>query len=731
MNKYIPIQLVLFLCVFCACTNAQTNKLTSAKTEKHKGRMVYNINGERYYPIMYSAPYAKVRTPFTEDGAANYTNFTKAGFNLFEMTLYIRSIWKEDGTIDIEATNTELIDNLKGIYAINPNAFFQIRIMLNAPTWWHKKYPEELVNYARRDIDYKMGNEIANAPRASLASERWKKESTAILKQLLDYIQTTEVGNRVFSFMMCAGVYNEWHYYGFPEEPDTGIAMTNRFQQWLKDKYKTDAALQNAWNDKTVTIATATVPKLDERKKHPSGVFRNPQKERRIIDYFMNQHDAVERAIYEYTKYVKEYWPSDVLVGVFNGYFFYHKGGFNTGGHLAFDKILKNPYIDFIASPYSYAEAAREAGGTSQPRAVIESINLHNKLFMTEQDRMTHLPSRRTGITNLTNEAESIAAMRTNYAQMVNHATGYWLFDFGDIGNWNSPNMMADIKVQKEYCDKILNETYTSSADVAFIHDFKSFYYIAETDNPQSDELQVASATAMSTDAYKSGVAFNTYLLSDLERIDLDRYKVIVFGITYALTDAQMDYINTQVKKDGRTVVFTYASGITDGETLDVDRMEALTGFDMATLALNTPPEIALNNGTSFGLAGYFQGAGNALVDPLFEVKEEGVEVLGHYANTKSCAIARKQADDCTVIYAALPLRNPDFMRGVFKQAGAHIYSESNDVIVAGGGVICIAASKGTGGERTLLLKNGKKVTVHLEPGASKIIDEKTGEELF
>jgi len=148
-------------------------------------------------------------------------------------------------------------------------------------------------------------------------------------------------------------------------------------------------------------------------------------------------------------------------------------------------------------------------------------------------------------------------------------------------------------------------------------------------------------------------------------------------------------------------------------------------------LALNTPPEITLKNGASFGLADYFQGAGNALVEPLFEVNEAHVEVLGNYANTKSCAIARKQEDDCSVIYAALPLRNPDFMRGVFKQAGAHIYSESNDVIVAGGGVICIAASKGTGGERTILLKNGKKIPLKLASGASKIIDEKTGKVLF
>ena len=121
--------------------------------------------------------------------------------------------------------------------------------------------------------------------RQSLASERWQQEADVIVKQFLDYLQTTRVGKRVFSFLIGGACGSEWTYFGYKQEPDTGDAMTRRFRQWLADKYVTDVALQQAWNDPRVTIATAVVPDMEERR-YNLGVFRDPQKERRILDYY-------------------------------------------------------------------------------------------------------------------------------------------------------------------------------------------------------------------------------------------------------------------------------------------------------------------------------------------------------------------------------------------------------------------------------------------------------------
>ncbi|MFQ8804301.1 MAG: hypothetical protein ACLR8Y_03190 [Alistipes indistinctus] len=70
----------------------------------------------------------------------------------------------------------------------------------------------------------------------------------------------------MFSFLIGGACGSEWTYFGYKQEPDTGDAMTRRFRQWLADKYVTDVALQQAWNDPRVTIATAVVPDMEERR---------------------------------------------------------------------------------------------------------------------------------------------------------------------------------------------------------------------------------------------------------------------------------------------------------------------------------------------------------------------------------------------------------------------------------------------------------------------------------
>ena len=58
------------------------------------------------------------------------------------------------------------------------------------------------------------------------------------LGMLLQKLAATPEGAALFSIQVAAGVFGEWHYYGFTEnEPDVGPAMTARFREWLKAKY--------------------------------------------------------------------------------------------------------------------------------------------------------------------------------------------------------------------------------------------------------------------------------------------------------------------------------------------------------------------------------------------------------------------------------------------------------------------------------------------------------------
>ena len=736
--------IVCTVCFMSACTTLFSDELTKAKLDDHHGRMIFNINGKRYAPMMYSPGLSICRYPYVEDGRINFTNFTKAGVDLIEMNVDLRNAWNLDGSLNIPMIRYELINILDGILAINPNACFQVRVDFHAPHWWLDLYPEELVQYARGPIDFSTATDILRAPNASLASARWQEDATAIVKQFLDYLQTTKAGKRIFSFLVDGGCNGEWTYFGYKQEPDTGGAMTKHFRNWLSEKYKTDQSLQAAWLNPKATIATATVPDMEERR-YNTGVFRDPQKERRIMDYYHCHQETVESNINYFTKFFKTNWPSDVLIGIFNGYLF-SDNDFNSTGYLYFDRLLDSPYIDFFAGPYNYNYDARDLGGTSQPRCLVESVNLHGKLLMTEQDRITHLIHQsRTNETVFTTDDESVAMLRTNFAQLVSRASGYWFMEFSAhpgyppffahvplkeyAGNFNSPRLMADIKHQKDYYDRAIHSDYVPAADVVFFYDFNTFYYMAEADNRQTREIQYASNNWLTADAYRSGASFDTYLYSDLKTVDLSRYKVVVFGTTYCISDEDMAFINKHVKKDGRMVIFNYAPAYTDGAKLDVGRISEITEMEVRSVTLSVPPIVTFK-GKNYGLEA--DGSpGRVPVTPLFEISDKNVVILGQYKGLDATAVAMKKQADYSVVYAALPLRNPDLMRELFKEAGAHIYNNANDVVIAGGGIVCVATKEKEGGHRVIRLRNGKNVEVEMKSGSTVILNAQTGERIF
>jgi hypothetical protein len=288
---------------------------------------------------------------------------------------------------------------------------------------------------------------------------------------------------------------------------------------------------------------------------------------------------------------------------------------------------------------------------------------------------------------------------------------------------------MADIKHQKDYYDKAIHADYAPAADVAFFYDFNTFYYMAEADNRQTREIQYASNNWLTADAYRSGASFDTYLYSDLKTIDLSRYKVVVFGTTYCISDEEMAFINNHIKKDGRMVIFNYAPAYTEGAKLDVQRISEITEMEVRPIEIATPPVVTFKD-KDYGLEA--DGSpGRVPVTPLFEIIDKNVVVLGQYKGSDAIAVAMKKQTGYTIVYAALPLRNPDLMHELFREAGAHIYNDANDVVIAGGGIVCVATKANEGGHRMIRLRNGKKVELEMKSGSTVILNDQTGEIIF
>ncbi len=176
-----------------------------------------------------------------------------------------------------------------------------------------------------------------------MASTKWRCQATAKLIEFCRRLSAMPEGDAVVGLHLAGGVYGEWHYWGFSHQPDTGPAMTARFRQWLKGKYGGNGALRAAWNDPQATLAAAGVPGLDERLRTDDGLFRDPRRQRKVIDYYQCQQELVADQVIHFCRTAKEHWPRHLITGAFYGYLFHMFDMLAPGGHLETGRVSGFP----------------------------------------------------------------------------------------------------------------------------------------------------------------------------------------------------------------------------------------------------------------------------------------------------------------------------------------------------------------------------------------------------
>ena len=200
---------------------------------------------------------------------------------------------------------------VRGVLDVCPGAAIVVRFHVNAPYWWNERNRNECTQYADGPTDtrnYGPPNDLENGDvdrplRASLASEKWRSASAEKLAEFCRNFSTTPEGASVIGIHVSGGVYGEWHYWGFIDhDPDTSPAMTNYFKKWLEQKYKTQERLRDAWKDPGVDFEQASIPSTSERDTTYAGVFRDPVREQRLIDYFECQQFVVAEDIIFFCK---------------------------------------------------------------------------------------------------------------------------------------------------------------------------------------------------------------------------------------------------------------------------------------------------------------------------------------------------------------------------------------------------------------------------------------------
>lgn len=542
-----------------------------AALKHHNGAPAVFINGVPRPAVMYRGTV----DPASVHGRRQIANFRDAGIHLQCLYTTLLGCWKAPGEYDFSGIDTLI----RSFLSVDPDAYLLLHIRLIMPEWWMQANPDEWVRYATSDaID--SSDESYRVKRASPASEVWLRDASDAWRAAIRHIEAQPWGKRVIGYHAGYGIYTEWHYFGSwsDQYPDTSPAMTRAFRMWLRDKYPTVDDLRRAWRDDAITFDNAAVPTMQARRTATLQTVRDPVLERPVIDYYHCQQDVIANAIEHFGRIAKEETGGDAIYGVYYGYFFGVRPQ-TQGGHLAFERLLKSPSIDYFVAPYSYAD--RLMGQDGRLRSLAAAINAAGKVHIIEADIRTYLHSRNEYGRTDTRE-ESLAAIRREFATSLIEHTGFWFVDFGPDGRggwFDHPEIMAEAKALQEVATAAVSKPRESVAEIAVVCDLESGYLLSDTEGMAQ---MYALTEKLGTALYHLGAPVDFVFLGQLDSLDLSRYKLLVFLNTIRMTPAQASAVE-ELRLSGRhATVFIWAPGLCEPDRVLVQQASRVTGLDLS-----------------------------------------------------------------------------------------------------------------------------------------------------
>ena len=666
-----------------------------AEVKKEGGYPTLYIDGKQVNPLIYALSDVPLGEPDGKCAQRNIPLFHEAGIDLVSVCTQIDLDWKENG----EYTAEHQIKCIREITKANKDAKILFRLNITPPYWWMRKYPEELIKYYDAESAdtgrgvYVIQKDKGNEMKVSFVSERWYRDVKKVLKRLCAILHEKDLVKSVFAIQVAYGTYGEWHmfgrYYGSELfEGDYSLPMLAFFRKYLKKKYKTDAALQKAWGDCSVTLGTATLATPTQRKSYRNDdgfLYRVPEYHMQALDTLKCFQLGAPNAISTFAKCIKETWDG-VLVGSFYGYYF--GCGDVFGRMLEPYMLFEDKNIDFLAGPSAYT-ANKRAGNATFLRYFAETMRLNGKLFICEMDQGYKSYScyrSDPGNTYVCKDnAEYNAIMTRNILENILRGMGAWYFDhrhpedsmYEKIGYWDDPERLAGIKRVCEFSQSMreLRPVFTSSADVLIVYDTESIYHFGPSlTGDLSDVHNTYNQFDMADAIAKSGVGYDMILVRDLQKCDISKYKCVLFVACEAMRKSDYDYILGVVMGGGRTVAFMRKNGYI------VDNKTALSN-------------VAALYGTAIPQEYYEEQRAN-----------HRVVIVPEFAYEK------------------------DFYTRLFESAGAHVYTRDGEVVCAQNGFVAVHTK---GMAQTMVHLECDDVNVTLDECSTVVLDSQTGKRVL
>lgn len=679
MKKFIYALIILSIGV-SAISFGEDNKVEKFKEVVGQNSMFWSRLGWPIDPPFATKKGTAAMVEGTNAKTKNYVSLmSKAGIKI--MTTNISSGWLGNDLYDY----TEVDKSLDGIFEVAPDAYYMPRVKLNVPPSWCAKNPEEAAVYFPGKLTNEEITEIFNKGEfdvqgvrpyrkvglQSFASKKWLADAGEALRRFVEHLENSKYKDRIIGYHIAFGMAGEcahwrgWEYDKIKDvRGDYGKAFTRGFYDWGIAKYGSVENLAKAWNQPNISRENVVLP-TPARREHE---WRDAK------EFFRDAPDGVisadmERFISECSANALDVFGGVVkkasggkAVGAFYGYYMnLPRAGYT--GHLAYDKLLASKNIDFICAPKMYERNLAGDPGGYQNAAM--SISL-KKLYIDELDNppytyvkgdMSHLSAK--------NLSQTRTVMWREVSKNLSINAGFWWMDLK--GGWfTAEDVLGEVSsIEKNIAKLRADKSGKRFAQILYVTDEQSFHCI-RPDAKLHDDLFRQTYPEINL----CGAPTEHYRLSDLDQIDLSKYKMIFFANTIALSSKQWRKLEKRIA-DGTAIIWNYAPGVRSANTFDLDNSKKITGMKLEVVE-NIPQAFTIR------AKGMFEGYSDAKKDfekrrpyPIFKiVPDKTTTVLSEYTDgVEGVALASKIIRGKTHYLSAVPFLTADKFRKIAKLA--------------------------------------------------------------
>ena len=681
-----------------------------ARLIKRNGMMKIMVNNEILEPVGYMT----YNVDGNQFGAMEEMGNRIVFFGAYATDMGLNSLagskaWGPHYYLDYNNFDFTEIDRILELIAPNGKGPFILpRVYFSTPSWWERDNPEEVCRV-----------QSGESAREAFGSEKWREDMWSAVKALIDHINDSKWKELIISYHVCAGSTEEWGYHGHKHQGDLAdYSEVNRkcFQAWLQKKYGSIESVNRAWNSSYTKFEEIPIPRVIERDYALRGIVRAPEKEQHVIDYNAFESDQIAETILWFAKRIKDYTDKKLLVGAFYGYINHHADA--RHGSFSLHKLLQSKDVDFLCT-------TNELGRTYSFYTAVESIHLHNKLYICEGDTRTSLTTRlgeklpkaepdnnyyKVGGWVAPDFDMSIGNLkRTSLMALTGHA-GLWWFDMW--GGWfDHPEYKKILRKHQE-----LSREQTLGPirpEIAFIVDENGIKQLQSPDTVRYGvKLQLLEMALV-------GAPYHIYLADDLaeDSFPADDYKVYIFTHFCRPSKKIEDAIEQKLKRGNKTLIWSHLAGLeraslTDYEvTYDADLPDLRCQIRQADFPLYTDPFFPKTT------EDFTQYPERPVPCGRFAPgTEENAYILGRSTENREPALLWKQFDDYASVYSLCPCIPTRVLQKIAIQSGVHVYSLTGDVLMAGGKYILIRA-----------MYEGQK-RIHYPDPTKKLVDAYTGE---